>query len=101
MSVGTLLSWMLCGLIVGLIARLLVPGRQSMSLLRTMVLGIVGAVVGGFLYSLVQGAPSEPFSLSGNAWHGWIIAILGGVTPSRAEPNAGETDAEPIQSHCV
>jgi uncharacterized membrane protein YeaQ/YmgE (transglycosylase-associated protein family) len=79
MSVGSLLSWMLCGLIVGLIARVLVPGRQSMGLLMTMVLGIVGAVVGGFLYSLVQGAPSEPFSLSGNAWHGWIVAILGSV----------------------
>ena len=79
MSVGTVLSWMLCGLIVGLIARLLVPGRLSMSLLMTMVLGIIGAVVGGFLYSLAQGAPSEPFSLSGNAWHGWIVAILGGV----------------------
>jgi uncharacterized membrane protein YeaQ/YmgE (transglycosylase-associated protein family) len=78
-SVSALLSWMLCGLIVGLIARLLVPGRQSMSLLATMVLGIVGAVVGGFLYSLIQGAPSEPFSLSGNAWHGWVVAILGGV----------------------
>jgi uncharacterized membrane protein YeaQ/YmgE (transglycosylase-associated protein family) len=77
MNVGTLLSWMLCGLVVGLIARLLVPGRQSMSLFLTMVLGIVGAVVGGFLYSLVQGAPSEPFSLAGNAWHGWIVAIFG------------------------
>jgi uncharacterized membrane protein YeaQ/YmgE (transglycosylase-associated protein family) len=79
MSAGTLLSWMLCGLIVGLIARLLVPGRQNMGLLLTMVLGIVGAVVGGFLYWLVQGAPSEPFSLSGNAWHGWVVAILGAV----------------------
>jgi uncharacterized membrane protein YeaQ/YmgE (transglycosylase-associated protein family) len=79
MSVGSLLSWMVCGLIVGLIARALLPGRQSMGLLLTMVLGIVGAVVGGFLYSLVQGAPSEPFSLSGNAWHGWIVAVIGAV----------------------
>ena len=79
MSVGGLLSWMACGLIVGLIARALLTGRQRMGLLLMMVLGIVGAVVGGFLYSLVQGAPSEPFSLSGNAWHGWIVAILGAV----------------------
>jgi uncharacterized membrane protein YeaQ/YmgE (transglycosylase-associated protein family) len=79
MSVGTLLSWMLCGLIVGLVARLLLPGRQSMGLLMTMVLGIVGAVVGGFVYSLIQGAPGDPFSLSGNAWQGWIVAILGAV----------------------
>ena len=79
MTVGTILSWMLCGLIVGLIARLVLPGRQSMGLLLTMVLGIVGALVGGFLYSLVAQAPSEPFSLSGNAWHGWIVAIIGAV----------------------
>jgi uncharacterized membrane protein YeaQ/YmgE (transglycosylase-associated protein family) len=79
MSVGSVLSWMLCGLLVGLIARFLVPGRQNMSLLLTMVLGIVGAVVGGFLCSLVEGPPSEPYSLSGIAWHGWIVAILGGV----------------------
>ncbi len=79
MSVGSLLSWMACGLIVGLIARALLPGRQNMGLLMTMVLGIVGAVVGGFLYSLAQGAPSEPFSLSGNAWHGWVVAIIGAV----------------------
>jgi uncharacterized membrane protein YeaQ/YmgE (transglycosylase-associated protein family) len=79
MSIGSLLSWMLCGLIVGLVARLLVPGRQNMGLLMTMVLGIVGAVVGGFLYSLIRGAPGEPFSLSGDAWHGWIVAILGGM----------------------
>lgn len=75
----SVLSWMLCGLIVGLIARLLLPGRQSMGLILTMVLGIVGAVVGGFVYSLVQGPPAEPFSLSGNAWHGWIVAILGAM----------------------
>jgi uncharacterized membrane protein YeaQ/YmgE (transglycosylase-associated protein family) len=79
MSVGALLSWVVCGLIVGLIARFLFPGRQSMGLLLTVVLGIVGAVVGGFLYSLIQGAPAEPFSLSGNAWHGWIVAVIGAV----------------------
>jgi uncharacterized membrane protein YeaQ/YmgE (transglycosylase-associated protein family) len=70
---------MLCGLIVGLIARFLVPGRQSMGPLLTMVLGIVGAVVGGFLYAKVQGEPAEPFSLSGNAWHGWVVSVLGAV----------------------
>jgi uncharacterized membrane protein YeaQ/YmgE (transglycosylase-associated protein family) len=70
---------MLCGLIVGLIARFLVPGRQAMGLLLTMVLGIVGALVGGLLFSLFLGMPSEPFSLSGNAWQGWIVSILGAV----------------------
>lgn len=78
-TVGSLVSWMLCGLVVGLIARLLLPGRMNMGLLMTMVLGIVGAIVGGFLYSLVQGAPAEPFSLAGNAWHGWVVSIIGAV----------------------
>ena len=55
MSVATVLSWMLCGLIVGAIARFLVPGRLNIGLLFTMVLGLVGAIVGGFLYSLIQG----------------------------------------------
>jgi len=79
MSVGTLLSWMLCGLIVGMIARLLVPGRLNMSLLLTMVLGIAGAIVGGILYYWVEGAANEPFSLAGNAWHGWIVSVIGAV----------------------
>ena len=79
MSVTVILSWMLRGLIVGLVARLSRAGPATMSLLMTMVLGIAGSIVGGFLYSLVRGAPSEPFSLAGDAWHGWIVAILGGV----------------------
>jgi uncharacterized membrane protein YeaQ/YmgE (transglycosylase-associated protein family) len=46
MSVGMILSWMVCGLIVGLIAHLLVRGGQHLGLLLTMVLGIVGSFVG-------------------------------------------------------
>lgn len=41
------------GLVVGLLARALMPGRQSMGLLMTAVLGIIGSFVGGFLVSLV------------------------------------------------
>jgi uncharacterized membrane protein YeaQ/YmgE (transglycosylase-associated protein family) len=79
MTISTVLSWMLCGLAIGLIARVLVPGRRSMSLFLTMVLGIVGAVVGGFLYSLVKETHDNPFSLYGNAWHGWIVSLLGAL----------------------
>jgi uncharacterized membrane protein YeaQ/YmgE (transglycosylase-associated protein family) len=79
MTMSALLSWMLCGLIVGVIARLVVAERLNISLLLTMVVGIVGGLFGGLLYALVQGAPNQPFSFSGNAWHGWIVAILGGI----------------------
>ncbi len=76
---GVLLSWAVCGLVVGLIARLIVPGRHPLGILGTMLLGIVGAVVGGFLAWLFKGSPGEPFSFSGDAWHGWILSIIGAI----------------------
>ena len=42
------------GLVVGLIARLLVPGRDNIGLLGTILLGIVGSFVGGFLWDFVE-----------------------------------------------
>jgi len=41
------------GLVVGLLARALMPGRQSMGLLMTALLGVAGSFVGGFLVSLI------------------------------------------------
>lgn len=48
-----ILMFIVFGLIVGLLARAVMPGRQSMSLLMTAVLGMVGSFVGGFLVSLI------------------------------------------------
>ena len=79
MGIGSILSWIVCGLVVGMFARFLVPGQQSMGLMMTTVLGIVGALVGGFLYSLIRGASVQPFSLSSQNWYGWIVAILGAI----------------------
>lgn len=42
------------GLIAGAIARLLVPGRDSIGLLGTILLGIAGSFVGGFLWNLIE-----------------------------------------------
>jgi uncharacterized membrane protein YeaQ/YmgE (transglycosylase-associated protein family) len=57
------------GLIVGLIARLAVPGPDPMSIWRTIVLGILGSLVGGVLAQLVG---------MGNGG-GLIFALIGGV----------------------
>ncbi len=46
---GFLLYLLLIGIVAGFLARLLVPGRDSMSVGATIVLGIVGSFVGGFL----------------------------------------------------
>jgi uncharacterized membrane protein YeaQ/YmgE (transglycosylase-associated protein family) len=44
-----IISWVIWGLFVGAIARLLIPGRQAIGFLWTIALGIAGSVVGGFL----------------------------------------------------
>ena len=46
---GLIVSIIIIGLIAGALARLVVPGKQDMSILATIVLGIVGSFVGGFL----------------------------------------------------
>jgi uncharacterized membrane protein YeaQ/YmgE (transglycosylase-associated protein family) len=46
---GLILTILVVGLVAGAIARLLVPGKQHMSIVATIVLGVVGSLVGGFL----------------------------------------------------
>jgi uncharacterized membrane protein YeaQ/YmgE (transglycosylase-associated protein family) len=78
-TVKFILSWALCGLIVGFVARLLVPGPHALGILRTIVLGILGAFVGGLICWAMYGPPGEPFSLSTDAWRGWLFSIVGAV----------------------
>jgi uncharacterized membrane protein YeaQ/YmgE (transglycosylase-associated protein family) len=51
--IGNIIAFFLLGLVAGAIARLLVPGRDRLGLLRTAVLGMIGSFVGGFLGYLV------------------------------------------------
>jgi uncharacterized membrane protein YeaQ/YmgE (transglycosylase-associated protein family) len=48
------LSWLVIGLLAGAVARFLVPGRDPMGCLGTILLGVVGSFVGGFLWELIQ-----------------------------------------------
>lgn len=50
---GLIVSIVIVGLIAGAVARLLIPGKQHMSILMTIVLGVVGSFVGGFLGYLI------------------------------------------------
>ena len=74
---GLILSIIVVGLIAGALARLLVPGRQNISILATIALGIVGSFVGGFLWSLFAGG-GELITTSGliGSIIGAIIALL-------------------------
>lgn len=70
-TVWVILSWMVFGLIAGAIARFLVPGRQAMGLLATMIIGVIGSLIGGGLTWLFTRDPMEPA--------GWIMSIVGAV----------------------
>ena len=72
-----IIGWLFAGLIVGAVARLLLPGRQPMGLLATMFLGIIGALVGGGISFAIWGLPGEPFSAY--AWPGYLCSIAGAV----------------------
>lgn len=60
--IGLIVTMLVVGAIAGFLARLLVPGKQDMSILATVVLGIVGSVIGGFLgYLLFSKDASDGF----------------------------------------
>ena len=53
--------WLMIGLVAGGLARLLMPGQQSMGLFLMMILGLVGSVVGGLISSVIYGySPMDP-----------------------------------------
>jgi len=67
-----ILSWILFGLVIGIIAKLLMPGRDPGGFIVTILLGIAGALLGGFVgrtmgfYGPTEGA-------------GWLMSIGGAI----------------------
>jgi uncharacterized membrane protein YeaQ/YmgE (transglycosylase-associated protein family) len=55
-DVSGIISAIVVGLIIGALARLAVPGRQAMGLVATLLLGLVGAFVGGFIGHAISSA---------------------------------------------
>ena len=69
-----ILSWIVFGLIAGLIARWIMPGRDPQGCIITIVLGIVGAFVGGFIGTQLGFGNVTGFNL-----HSFLIAVGGSV----------------------
>ena len=67
-----ILSWILFGLVVGVIAKLLMPGRDPGGFIVTILLGVAGALFGGFI-GRAMGFYGE------NQGAGWIMSILGAI----------------------
>lgn len=66
--IGLIISWIIIGAIIGLIARAILPGKQAMGIGMTIILGVIGAIVGGFIGSLfggngISGIMNNPWSV--------------------------------------
>lgn len=69
------ISWIILGLIVGVLVKQFMPGRVNGGWITSLVLGVVGAVVGGWLGSLMFHTGLGGFFNIRT----WLLAILGGV----------------------
>jgi uncharacterized membrane protein YeaQ/YmgE (transglycosylase-associated protein family) len=70
------LGWILFGLVVGALAKLVMPGRDPGGIIVTILLGIVGALIGGFLgRALGLYRPDEPAGFFG-AFVGAILVLV-------------------------
>lgn len=74
-ALGSIVTWIIFGLAVGLIARALYPGRQEISVPNTIALGIGGSVVGGLIAWALGYRPDQ----GAFAGAGWILSIVGAL----------------------
>ena len=69
-----MIGFLIAGLVIGALARLILPGRQRIGLALTLLLGVVGSVVGGTVANAIG---------SGDIWElnvfGFIVAVLASV----------------------
>jgi uncharacterized membrane protein YeaQ/YmgE (transglycosylase-associated protein family) len=80
-----ILAWIVFGLMVGLVARWIVPGEAPGGIIADVIVGIVGAVIGGWLYRVFGHAgvtgfnlPSMACALIGAVVFLWLLRALRG-----------------------
>lgn len=79
--IGLIVSLIVIGLIAGALARLLVPGRQDISIPMTIIIGIIGSFVGGFLGYLIfhrnsQDGFFQPAGIIGSVIGAVIVLLI-------------------------
>jgi uncharacterized membrane protein YeaQ/YmgE (transglycosylase-associated protein family) len=74
MGIMGLIKMVIVGLIVGAIARWIMPGAQAMGWIMTSLIGIAGSIVGGLISSVIWRSPDGRFHPAG-----WILSIAGAL----------------------
>ena len=69
-----ILTWIIFGLIAGAIAKLIMPGNQNMGWLLTIILGFVGAFVGGWIGCMLGWGSVDDFDIKGI-----LLAVVGAL----------------------
>jgi uncharacterized membrane protein YeaQ/YmgE (transglycosylase-associated protein family) len=71
-----ILGWIVLGLLAGAIAKTILPGDDPGGIIVTMIIGIVGALLGGFLAQLIFDVDSLDNFFD---WSTWLTAIVGAI----------------------
>ncbi len=71
-----IIGWVILGILAGLIAKAILPGDQRGGIIVTTIIGVLGAVIAGFIAQAIGfGDPIDEFF----DWSTWIAAIIGAV----------------------
>jgi uncharacterized membrane protein YeaQ/YmgE (transglycosylase-associated protein family) len=73
-----ILAWIILGLVAGAIAKAVYPGVQGGGILSTLILGVIGAFIGGSLYSLLAVGSLQLNSVSFSI-PGLLVAVVGAI----------------------
>ena len=76
---GAIVSLLLSGLIIGLLARFAVPGKDPLKLWQTILLGIAGSLLGGFLAALLGVLDGDDTISGGEAGASFLFALGGAI----------------------
>jgi uncharacterized membrane protein YeaQ/YmgE (transglycosylase-associated protein family) len=79
-----MIGFIVAGLIIGLLARLILPGRQRIGLLWTLALGVAGSVIGGVIANLIGSGDVMELNVIG-----FVVAVLAAVALLAAAERAG------------
>jgi uncharacterized membrane protein YeaQ/YmgE (transglycosylase-associated protein family) len=85
----SIIAWLVIGLLAGALARLLVPGRDPMGLLATLVLGLVGSLVGAFLARVLFGDTDGVGLLGSTIGAVIVLLVWNAFTRSRRRGMSG------------